>query len=661
MGDKTGHPRLEAGVCLLGWLVTLAACEGTITGPPVDLGPAQPLHRLNRLEYNNTVRDLLGTQLRPADAFPPDGESEGFDNIADALQLTPALLDGYYSSARAVIDDALDDHPAFELFRRFDELGVPGGYPVGDLWALSGAILSAQIDIPEGGATVTLLAGASQIGPAPAPELRLEVDDVAVATFMVQGTAAAITPHVHELALAAGPHTVRYVSTNFVNDPVANTSNNVLVRSLAIDSVAKVEGPGRGRVFVCQPSEGGDDCYASILETFAHRAWRRPVVAAERSMLTSLWGDLRQSGESDDQAMRLVMRAILTSPHFIYRARTLHDEDRGGWLDDHVLASRLSYFLWSTMPDERLLAAAAAGELSSPEGIEDAVRWMLDDERADGLLDGFAEQWLSTRLLARASPSPDVFPFDEDLRAAMTAESKQFFADFLHNGLPVTAMLQPDFAYLNDRLAAHYGLDPVGSTEMVRVLSPRTGILSLGAWLTGESDSHRSSPIRRGRWVSDRILCSPVPPPPAGLEVPPLVEGEGTTVRQQLEEHRSNPGCAGCHALLDVLGIGFEQFDGVGRLREEGVDTLGELPDGRTFEGADELATLLDRQTFASCVTSKLLVYALGRRLGEEDRADLDAIAERAVAEELTLPDVIVAIVNTPAFRSPGRRQEEAP
>ncbi len=664
--DATGHPRrARAGVRgLIGGLLALAACDGTITGPQAALVPPQPLHRLNRLEYNNTVRDLLGTQLRPADAFPPDGESEGFDNMADALQLTPALLDGYYAAARLVVDDALDDHPAYELFRRYDELGVGGGYPVGDLWALSGNVLTAEIDVPDGGATVTLLAGASQIGPAPAPELRLEVDDVAIATFLVQGTAAAITPHVHELALAPGPHTVRYVSTNFVNDAVANTSNNVLVRSIAIESVATIQGPGRDLVYVCDPAAGGDDCYATILGTFARRAWRRPVADDERALLTGLFGSLRGAGEPDDQAMRLVMRAILTSPSFLYRVRTVDDDDGGGWLDDHVLASRLSYFLWSTMPDEQLLSAADAGDLSSPEGVAEAVRWMIDDPRAQGMLDGFAEQWLSTRLLESASPSPDVFPeFDEELRQAMIAESKQFFADFLHNGAPVTAMLEPDFAYLNDRLAAHYGMAPVGTSDLIRVSSPeltRTGILSLGAWLVGESDSHRSSPIRRGRWLSDRILCSPVPPPPAGLEIPPLEEGAETTVREQLEQHRSNPGCAGCHALLDVLGIGFEQFDGIGRVRTGEVDTLGELPDGRMFEGADELAALLDQEAFASCVTSKLLVYALGRRLDLEDHPELEAIAARAVAEQLTLPELLVAIVSTPAFRSPGR-MEEAP
>ncbi len=647
------------GLMLAGWA---AGCGVGGVGDSGGSGPRQPIHRLNRLEYNNTVRDLLGTTLRPADAFPPDGESDGFDNMAEVLQLTPTLLDAYYAAARMVIDDALDDRPAYEVRRRYDELGVAGGYPVGDLWALAGNALSIQVDVPDGGVVVTLLAGASVIGPAPAPELRFELDGAAVETFAVAGTAATITPKVHELALAPGVHTLTWVPTNFVNQPVENTSNNVLVRSLAVESVALIEGPGRARLLVCDTA-GGADCYAQILTTFARRAWRRPLTDSEAGELVARWNELRDGGESDDQAMRLVMRAVMTSPKFLYRARTFRDDDSGAWLDDHVLASRLSYFLWSSMPDDQLFEAADARTLASEEGLAAEVERMLADERAQGLLDGFAEQWLSTRLLAGAAPSPEVYPgFDEELRQAMIDESKRFFADFLTNGLPVTAMLAPDFAYVNDRLAAHYGMEPVGSTELVRVSSPdmaRSGILTLGAWLTGESDATRSSPIRRGRWVSDRILCRPVPPPPAGLEVPPLDPQEGLSVREQLEQHRSDPACSGCHSLLDVLGMGFEEFDGVARLRtEEGVDTLGELPGGVTFEGAREMAELVDHEVFASCVTSKLLAYALGRRVGQEDLPDLEAIAARAVTEQLTLPQLMLEIVGTPAFRSPGRMEE---
>lgn len=645
---------------------SLLACDGTVLLPPAPAPPAQLLHRLNRLEYNNTVRDLLGTALRPAEAFPPDGESDGFDNISEVLQLTPGLLDGYYRAARVVVDDALDEHPAFEIARQHDELGINGGYPVGELWALSGNPIVLEIDVPAGGATVTLIAGASQIGPAPVPQLSFEIDGALIATFVVNGGGASPVPHFTTVDFEPGLHTLRYTPTNFVNDAVANTSNNVLVRALTVASDQRVQGPGRDRVFVCDPesAESPEDCYRVVMTNFASRAWRRPVTAAEASGLAGLWDDLRAGGEAEEAALRLVMRAILTSPKFIYRARTLSDDDSKGWLDDYVLASRLSYFLWSSMPDQRLLAAAAEGRLSSEEGLAEAVTWMLADEKAQGLLDGFAEQWLSLRLLRLASPSAEVYPsFDETLRDDMIAESKEFFADFLYNGQPLTSMLRPDFAYLSNRLAEHYGVAAIDEEGLIRVPasdSERSGLLSLSAWLTANSDSEHSSPIRRGHWLSERILCQPVPPPPAGLVIEPVDLSGDASVREKLEQHRNDPTCAGCHALLDVLGMGFEEFDGIGRVRTEpGIDMLGKLPDGSTFEGANELASLVDEKTFTSCVTQKLLTYALGRSLVSVDLDGIDRIAEQAVAEGMTLPELILAIVSTPAFRSPGLLQED--
>lgn len=656
-GNRRGALALAA--CVLGACVGTIG-DGTRDDGPAPLGPpAQPLHRLNRLEYDNTVRDLLGTALRPAASFPPDGELEGFDNMAEALRLTPTLLDGYYAAARLVIDDALDARPAYAVSFGPAELAVPGGYPVGELWALSGHPLEVQVTVPAGGATVTLLAGASQIGPAPAPALRFELDGVVVEDFTVQGSATALVPHVHAVELSEGEHHLVYESTNFINDAVANTSNNVLVASLSVETHALVEGPGRDRVYVCEPEGlGATACYHEIITTFARRAFRRPLRDDETEAFTGLFDALREEAEAPDQALRLVMRAVMIAPSFIYRARTLEDADQGGFLDGYVLASRLSYFLWSSTPDERLLEAAAAGELATEEGLAEAVAWMLADDRSQGLVDGFAEQWLSTRLMATASPSPAVYPFDEALRDAMVEESRRFFGDFIGNDLPVTALLQPSFAYLNDRLAAHYGLPPVGSDELVRVtVGPydRAGLLSLSAWLTSHSDAEHSSPIRRGRWLSDRVLCQPVPPPPAGLEVPPLAPTDDATVREQLERHRDDPSCASCHALLDVLGMGLERYDGVARLRlDDDLDTLGELPDGTTFEGAEELAEALDEETFAACVTQKLMSYALGRPVTTFDRPTIETVAARAAAEGLSLPEVVLAIVLSPSFRSPA-------
>lgn len=630
-------------------------------GEAADDQPAQPLHRLNRLEYNNTVRDLLGTDLRPADAFGPDPEANGFDNMADQLGLSSVLLDGYASAARDTIRDAIDLRPVYR--QRFSqlELGVAGGYAIGELWALSGAAVAVNLDVTTpGDAQVILAAGISVVGTAPSPEATLEVDGVAVATFAVQGSGAIPAEHVFPIALTAGPHSVRVIPTNFINEPASNISNNVFVASLRVESIATTVGPGHDLVYVCEPVEpGAQACYEAILRNFAARAWRRPLSAEEDAGLVELFATVKAGGETEADAMRLVMRAVMLSPKFLYRARTTDDLDGDGWLDDYVLASRLSYFLWSSMPDARLFESAKLGLLATDEGLSDAVAWMLADERAEALLDGFAEQWLSTRYLANASPSPEVYPsFDEAVRAAMTEESKLLFGDFLFNAQPATDLIQPDFGYLNDRLAAHYGLPPVGSSKMIRVpaTANRRGILALGAWLTAQSDAEHSSPIRRGRWVSDRLLCAPVPPPPAGLVIDPLELDDSASVREQLEKHRADPGCASCHSLLDVLGIGFEEYDGVAAPRlGVTIDNKGELPDGREFEGAAGLGALYaDSEVFVGCLAQKLFTYAVGRAPGPFDEPYLDAIAVQAAAGGHDLPTIIDAIVHTPAFRSPA-------
>jgi hypothetical protein len=666
--------------CYDGLPRTTAGADGTGTdGPDPTAGdetadtsedenplPLQPLHRLNRLEYDNTVRDLLGTTRRPSAAFGPDAEANGFDNMAAQLGLSPVLLDAYAKAAHDVIADGIDERPVFTARFASHELGVAGGYPVGNLWALTGNAASVAFEVPQDGAhELVLTAGASTIGPAPVPTAALELDGQLVASFTVEGSGAAPVDHVHPIALAPGPHTLRVLPTNWVNDAVANTSNNVLVAALTVRSVATTLGPGRNLVYVCDPAAAADPeaCYETIIARFAFRAWRRPLTADEETSLLKLWATVRSHGESNDDALRIVMRAVMTSPKFFYRMRTTADADDGEWLDDYVLASRLSYFLWSSMPDDRLFEMANERRLATDEGLSEAVRFMLADDKARALLDGFAEQWLSSRHLASASPSPEVFPgFDDAVREAMAQESKLFFGDFLQSGAPVASMVLPEFAHRNDTLAAHYGLPPVGSAELVRVPATgpdRRGMLSLGAWLAVHSDADHSSPIRRGRWVSDRLLCAPVPPPPPGLEIEPVELGGDESVREQLEKHRSDPTCAACHSLLDVLGIGFEEYDAVARLRVGEVDNLGELPDGRAFAGAAELAGLYaDSEVFVGCLTRKLYTYAVGRAPVLVDASYIDEVSTRVHADGGDLVALIDAIVHTPAFRSPAPLEE---
>ena len=459
---------------MLGVYLLLGGC-GSSPSPSVDLPVLPPqsvpmaLHRLNRLEYNNTVRDLLNTQLRPADAFPPDAATEGFDTVAEGLELTPALFDQYYLAARDVVQDALDTVPA--VTQRFEgpELGVSEGYPVGDAWSLLDSAVTVVTDVPAGEYRLSLVAGGSQVGDAPSPRLALELDGTWVAEFDVQGSAAERVAHEHMLELTTGEHEIRYVPINYINDARVNDSNTITVRQLDLISAEEHEGPGRAKVFVCQPSDDvSDPCAHEVIWHFAERAWRRPLTVNETASLSALYDVLRDGEEPTEDAIRLVLRSILISPKFLYRAHHVVP-DQEDWLD-YELASRLSYFLWSSMPSDALFAAAAQGSLRTSEGLRDTVSWMLTDARAQGFLDGFAEQWLATRHLSAASLDPSAFPtFNPDVRDAMEEEAKRFVGDFLVGDTPVVHMLNPTFAYRNDVLSDHYGLERPGSSEMQRM------------------------------------------------------------------------------------------------------------------------------------------------------------------------------------------------
>jgi hypothetical protein len=305
---------------------------------------------------------------------------------------------------------------------------------------------------------------------------------------------------------------------------------------------------------------------------------------------------------------------------------------------------------------------AADGSLATDEGLSEAVEYMLADPKAQALLDGFAEQWLTTRHLPDAA-SMAIPGYDAELAAAMTDESKLLFGDYLSNDQPIATIVRPEFAFLNDRLATHYGIALPNTTVMTKVVAgpgTRRGLLTLGAWLTTHADGEESAPIRRGRWASDTLLCEPVPPPPAGVAIDPIELGEDTTVREALEMHRSNDSCKSCHARLDVLGIGFEEYDGLGRLRTayangDGIDNLGELPDGREFEGALELADMYaESEVFVGCLTQKLFTYAVGRAPKDFDMPHLESIAHAAAIRGDDLPTLIDGIVHTPSFRSPA-------
>jgi hypothetical protein len=633
-------------------------------GEPGESSPQAraSLHRLNKLEYNNSVGDLLGTTLTPADDFPPDASVGGFDNVSSALSITPALMDRYVEAARDVVEDAFADRPEFEAWLEEDDPRLSYTIDrdqnrIGGIVRLRNGSAQASVDVLTAGShTVVVRAQGVVNGGAAAPRMRVAVDgqnfdfDVPMA---MQETS-------FPLDLQPGSHTVALQPLNFEENAAENRGNDILFDYVVLRSDALVEGPARERVMVCEPVEPNvETCASTIIHGFARRAWRRPLTDAEKTKLDDLFATVRAAGEGVEESIKLTLRAILTSPKFLYRYRTIEDADTEELLDPHVLASRLSYFIWSSTPDERLLTAAEDGTLSTADGIRQTVSWMLEDPRSSALAEGFAEQWLDLRHLEQASPSEEVYPeFDESVRRSMIRESKLFFLDFVGNEQPVSAMLQPDFAYRDGTLAAHLGVEgPSGDGfERVDVTDgDRRGILALSAWLTSRSDSEHSSPIRRGSWVADNMLCRPVPPPPAGLEIGELMEAEGDlTVRESLELHRNDPACSGCHSYLDVLGMGFETYDGVGRYIDDPMlDSRGELPSGDEFRGADGMAAAMDQSTFVTCVSKKLFAYALGRSVEPSDLENVPELEEPSVVT-LTLPDLVTAIVLSPAFSRPS-------
>ena len=633
----------------------------------------EPLHRLNQLEYDNTVRDLLGTTLTPGQGFPPDPATGGFDNVAIGLTLTPQLMDLYASAARDVAKDALVTRPRYATQQgaraRAEQTGQ-GGNAFDWGWSLprgggSGA-LSFDVELAQAeDVTISILAGGDAVG-RPTPEMGVLVDGVEVGHWVV--TSGPSTPAVYTTtaSIAAGAHAVVITFPNGDDQPAENVYNTLVVGYLDIQSAALFTPPGRAMVFTCEPSAQLDPrpCYHEIVTKFAARAWRRPLSSDEAQGIVDLWEELAVR-ETGDDAVLLVVRALLMSSKFLYRASLPDpddlDDDEAELvpLDDYVIASRLSYFLWSSMPDDELFEAADAGHLRSAGGIRAQVQRMLADPKADGLRKGFASQWLSTRSFARHQPDPTMFPtFDEPLRAAMIQEAELFFAEFLQNGAPIGEMMTPEFGFTNDRLATHYGKALPGSAEVIEVelaAGDRRGLLEQGAWLVATSASTRTSPVNRGRWILDQLLCTTVPPPPP--DIPPLEPPEpGETVRETLAKHRENDVCAGCHDKLDPAGLGMEGFDAVGveRSLENGVaiDVSGAIPPGTEFVGSDELAALLaDDPRFVSCLSKKLYGYALGREVAVEDTDFLADIDDALGAEGGSLDVLIELVVTSPAFR----------
>jgi hypothetical protein len=653
---------------------------------PSKIDPGRvTMRRLNRTEYNNTVRDLLGVDLRPADEFPVDDSGYGFDNIGDVLSTPPLLLEKYLSASERLVEAALERPEVFqgpEVERQFELRDFRNTLNPGrrdrderkntKLHSNGEIFVMAKVDKP-GDYKVTMRAVQEAAGDQPA-RLVMKFADREVGTFDVKAAKGRGQEVSATGRLEKGMQKIAAAYVNDYYDEKKKQDRNLIVRSIKIEGpmgvVRKVEPPESftrimGK-FTEPPPEGKDVSAAYvILKNFAHRAFRRPVMNAEVDRLLAVYKSARSRGEGWESALKLSLQAVLVSPHFLFRIeRDKQDADSDGvaTLAPYELASRLSYFLWSSMPDDELLDAARRGKLNDDAGLEVEARRLLADPRSFAFVESFSGQWLQTRGLEAITPDSEKYGlWDEPLRNAMIRESQLFFQALLKENRDISEFLTADFTFVNERLARHYGIKDIRGKEFQRVTlggTGRAGILTQASFLTLTSNPTRTSPVKRGKWILDNILNTPPPPPPP--DVPELDDGKGPltgTLRQKLEKHRENAVCNSCHQRMDPLGLAFENFDGIGRFRthegKERIDSSGVLPNGEKFDGADGLRKVLltRKDQFRKCLVEKLLTYAVGRGLEKSDRAAVERLCQSSISKGDKLADIVIEVVKSDPFR----------
>ena len=641
-------------------------------------------HRLNRSEYTNTIRDLLGVRFRADRDFPADDSADGFDNIGDVLTVSPLLMERYLSAAERIAGWVLatDNLPAKPLeigylareqrIRRPDRSTIEAEHRV----EFAGEYI-VRFGLPGERPPV------EGVDAAPV-KLGFWMDGTLLASQTVETKPSGLVyfnPYSEEevrVYLPEGDHVFR---AGFIDDPFIQslpaedaynrTKNKFLDAIIFVGPFASATGKEtRKKILTCDP-ESGRACVDSIVSALARRAYRRPPTRSEIDSLLRFVDLAKTSGQSAEQGVQLAIQAMLVSPNFLFRVE--RDPDPRDPALVHAvspfeLASRVSYFLWSSMPDDELLSLAESGRLANPEVLSAQVDRMLADPRASAFAANFAGQWLETRNLDSVKPDPDKFKeWTPELRDAMKIESRMFFEHVLRENRPVSDFLNANYTFLNERLAAHYGIEGVSGADFRRVAlttDQRGGVLSQGAVLTVSSYPTRTSPVIRGKYVLQNLLGIPPAPPPA--DVPLLEEAAGAetkSVREQLEVHRANPTCASCHRNMDPLGFGLENYDAIGRWRDTDgqfpVDASGTLPSGQRFASAAEMRSLLLLQLpqFSRTLTEKMLTYALRRGLKPYDRRTVETIHRAVAADGYHFRTLVHQIVKSLPFQA--RRGED--
>ena len=696
-----GAPRPDEAAYgeLIAYLETeLDALASTNPNP----GRTDTLRRLNRTEYRNTIRDLLALDVDIASLLPQDDASFGFDNVG-VVELSPTLMERYLSAAQKISRLAVGSMAIVpgsrvvtlrpDVTQEGHLAGLPfgtrGGTEVEHTFPLDGEY---EIEVRLARNRNENIEGLSE------PHvLEMTLDGERLDLFTVTpnrnqfGSYYAdedVDKHLNvRIPIASGPHTfgAAFLQKNSAlieteRQPYEAQFNQdrhprqqPAVHSVSISGPFKPSGagdtPSRTRIFSCRPSTAADeaDCAATIISGLARRAYRRPVTFTDIEMPMAFYEEGRAGGDFE-AGIELALRALLTSPEFLFRIERDPDGLAAGasyQLSDIELASRLSFFLWSSIPDDALIDDAEAGRLREGSTLEGHVRRMLADPRAHTLTTNFADQWLYLRNLDTAAPNLRLFPdFDDNLRRAFRQETQLLFDSIVREDRNVVDLLQADYTFLNERLARHYGISGVYGNDFRRVDLPanseRRGVLGHGSVLTVTSYATRTSPVQRGKWILENLMGMPPPPPPPN--VPALEEPEpgvaARSMRDRMEQHRANAVCASCHRLMDPAGLSMENFDAIGRWRDRAddwtpIDATGSIPGGGAFDGVAGLrqALLARPEVFVGTMTEKLLTYALGRGLDHHDGPAVRRIVSEAAASDYQFSALVLGIVESNPFQ----------
>ena len=642
-----------------------------------------PAHRLNRAEYSNTIRDLLAVDVKPGEWLPVDDSGYGFDNIAAVLSTSPALLERYMSAARKISRLAVGDptlKPYEEIYstkslpgestrneQRSDDLpfGSRGGMSVEHYFPVDAEYKivlrrtnSDEAINPDFTYTKFVTAGLHVIGStSPREGLKPEIEGTDRRGAPKPDAPA---PRVLDLYLDRGR------VQRFEDQGGPTGLRQIIVRG-PYNVAGRGDTPSRAKIFICRPSATIDeaDCARRILLNLTHRAFRRPVTSADIEPLLAFYKAGRADGGDFDKGIETALRAMLVSPEYLFRIERDPARATPGQVyrvNDVDLASRLSFFLWSSIPDEELLGLAERGRLKEPAVLKSQVRRMLNDSRSQALVENFAGQWLQIRNVESVRPDSSVLAFDEALRQSFMQETTLLVGSIVRENRSLLELLDANYTFLNQRLAEHYGVKNVYGSQFrrVAVTDPnRRGLLGQGTVLLVTSYPNRTSVVQRGKWVLENLLGTPPPPPPANIpDLKAAPNGKVLTMREQMQVHRANPVCAACHSRMDPIGFALENYDGTGKWRDEDaggkIDVSGKLPDGTEFQGPAGLRQLLltkYKDDFVHTATEKLLTYSLGRGLESYDYPTVRAIAREAAKDNYRIDSLIAGVVSSTPFQ----------